>query len=245
MKKIVTVLLAVLVLCTTAVSAFAVPSIQPEKAPKIIDVTAPGGEKLEDIVTEEGEVIEAQKMVIKVTPLAEKDTLPEEEQEGMNVVLEKINESYDTEELLEKIDMKAVVETKFSANTAVVDTLFNLSMNDVAVKYLEEGGLVEIQFEMPEIQEGDTVVMMRLLVENDVWEELACEVHNGYISVLLTYSSAYSPVLILSENKRMVISPDTGDIEPETVSETVPAVAAVCTLLAVSVAFVLIRKKYA
>lgn len=161
MKKVLSVLLALILCLSLAVAVAAdvlVPSVTAKPAP---EVAGTGAENVVEVKDEEGNVLDfAEAIKLVVTPVAdvmneEETAISEEEAEALQAVYEELSaEGADLAAIVEGLE-EALKDTDIDVKDLVVKDLFNVSLDDESmIEYLnEEGNTIDVRFEA-DIQEG-------------------------------------------------------------------------------------------
>jgi len=169
MKKLFSVLFAVLMLATCVLSVSAaendfVPSIELKPGPGIVPgTTEDGTPSYGEIVMPDGTVIPLPEGTIVITPIAKADSAAEEIEKALNEAYDKLVGSESLEDLID--NLKEVLGDIDSDDLVITD-LFHIDVTGEYENYIDEGGKLHITL-------SATEDLIAALIEKDgTWKAL-------------------------------------------------------------------------
>ena len=218
MKKCLTVFLALvmavsLMLPVAAAKGDFVPSAEVKPAPGVVEKpTEDGTPAVGEIVLPDGTVIPVPGTAIIITPLEGADSAePSSIGEELTDAFEELLDAEDLKDLIEQLEE---ILDNLGIEDVVISDLIHIYIDDEYEKYLEEGGKLNITFELPED------VILAITQNGDIWSALFGEnfVVNGDGTVTITVSK--SGVIGFLKNASSVdVDPDNPDVSSPTTGD--------------------------
>ena len=171
MKKITAIFMTAIMMIVMAMPAFAtdfVDSVTGQPAPGVEDVTVV--DKDNNVIDNKGD------SGIRITPISEKDTLPDDDKEALEDVFEGLTDG--------TMDIPQEVEDAFG-DDAVVKDLFDVTPDDEVAKELENGN--KVKFKLDVDVDPDEDVMVAAWVDGE-WVMADEVVNNGDGTITVTMS---------------------------------------------------------
>ena len=247
MKKIMTVLLALAMLATLMMPVMAaksdfVPSAEVKPAPGVVEKpTEDGTPAVGVIIMPDGTVIPVPGTAIIITPLEGADTAePPSIGEDLNDAYDELKSAEDLEELIK--DLEEILDQigeDVDPDDLVINDLIHIYIDEEYEKYLEEGGKLQITFEVTED------ILLALKQDGDKWDALFGEnwVDNGDGTYTLTISKS-GVVAFLKSAASVDVNPDDPGVSSPTTGDFTMLYVVIGSAFAVAaVVFAVVAKK--
>ena len=210
-------------------------------------ITLPDGEEVGAVITTaDGEVIQLPMSSIKVTPTTDAENLPAAVKEMLDNAAKQIKEAKSLADIIPDIvdvlkDVNERLGTKFTVDQLVVRDLFDVTLDDEARAILENGGSVDITFDVPVAE--DEALMVIHNYEGDKWETIPddkVKVNSEDETVQVTFTSL-SPIAFVVADKDA--APAVDDTEENSGMSTGLIAVIVIIIVAVAAYFISRSKK--
>ena len=247
MKKIITVLMALVLMSSFAFGAYAapsdfVPSAEIKPGPDIVvDPDEDGVPAYGEIIMPDGTVIVVPEGVIIITPVKDKDDVDVPSiGEDLNSSLEDVKNADTLEDLIDNLqDILDQIANGTDVDDLIITDMFHIYIPEEYEKYLEEGGKLKITLKLPE----DTLLGFADI--NDVWSVLFGDSFidngDGTVTLYITGSGTYS---FVKDSGKVDVDPDSpGVSSPTTGDRTVQFVAFGVFFAVAGAALLIVAKK--